>query len=122
MTSREKFLYHQIHPAKLAVDISTSIVSTYLLWLGDVSLFLAIFLLPSIVATVLVMRFCDLEALKRSGFGRYVARHMTHAIEAIRFGGQILMWISAWERQPWGIALGVLVIIGAWMQGLLRAR
>jgi hypothetical protein len=28
----EKVLYHQIHPAKLAADISASLVSTYLMW------------------------------------------------------------------------------------------
>jgi hypothetical protein len=28
----EKVLYHHIHPAKLAADVSGSIVSTYLMW------------------------------------------------------------------------------------------
>jgi hypothetical protein len=32
MDFNEKMLYHQIHPAKLAADVSGSIVSTYLMW------------------------------------------------------------------------------------------
>lgn len=32
MTPQEKMLYHQIHPLKLATDISAEIVSLYLFW------------------------------------------------------------------------------------------
>ena len=32
MDLSEKVLYHQIHPAKLAADITGSIISTYLMW------------------------------------------------------------------------------------------
>src|SRR5829696_9704847 len=32
MDLSEKVLYHQIHPAKLAADVSGSLLSTYLMW------------------------------------------------------------------------------------------
>jgi hypothetical protein len=32
MDLAEKVLYHQIHPAKLAADITGSVISTYLMW------------------------------------------------------------------------------------------
>jgi len=32
MDFREKVLYHQLHPAKLAADVGGSLVSTYLMW------------------------------------------------------------------------------------------
>lgn len=32
LSRRDKILYHQIHPAKLAVDIVGGVVSTWLSW------------------------------------------------------------------------------------------
>ncbi len=32
METQEKVLYHQIHPIKLFTDVSTSLISLYLLW------------------------------------------------------------------------------------------
>jgi len=32
LTSQEKTLYNQIHPAKLATDIGSTVASVYLLW------------------------------------------------------------------------------------------
>jgi hypothetical protein len=32
MDVNEKVLYQQVHPAKLAADVSGSLVSTYLMW------------------------------------------------------------------------------------------
>jgi len=32
MDFTEKVLYHQIHPAKLTADVTSSFISTYLLW------------------------------------------------------------------------------------------
>ena len=34
MDFNEKVLYHQIHPAKLAADVSGSLLSSYLMWRG----------------------------------------------------------------------------------------
>lgn len=118
MTFAEKKLYHQIHPIKLAVDISTGFFTTWLLWQHDVRWFLILFLPPSIVTTILLIRFANLERLKNSAFGRYVAKFMTSTMEAVRFSGQIIMWLAAWYHMPLLIGLGLVVIIGGWCYGL----
>jgi hypothetical protein len=62
MLSRsDKILYHQIHPAKLAVDIAAGVVSTWLLWRHQLLLGMLIAWLPSIVVTAAMMRWMDFE-------------------------------------------------------------
>jgi hypothetical protein len=66
----EKVLYHQIHPAKLAADVSASFVSTYLMWRRKFALAMLGAFVPAIVASVLVIAYADLERRKHSPFGR----------------------------------------------------
>jgi len=120
MTRKEKILYQQIHPLKLLVDVSTGLTTTYLAWHHDIFWFAVLFLIPSIIATVLVIKFADLERLKQSSFGKYVAGFMTPAIEAIRLAGQVIMWVAAWIHLPMIIAIGALIIIGGWLKGKLH--
>ena len=122
MTSEEKILYHQIHPLKLSVDIGTSLLTTYFAWQHNIVWFLVLFLLPSIVATMALIKFADLERLKTSSFGNYIEKYMTRRIEIIRFAGQIIMWVSAWFHLPILIAIGASVIIAGWLNGLLFKR
>jgi hypothetical protein len=119
MTFREKKLYHQIHPLKLLADISTGFFTTYLLWQHNVSWFLILFLLPSVIISILLIHFANLEQIKNSRFGKYIATFMTSSIEAIRLSGQICMWIAAWYHLVVLIALGLLIIFGGWCYGLL---
>jgi hypothetical protein len=120
MTSKEKMLYHQIHPLKLFVDISASLLTTYFAWQHNIVWFLILFLLPSVIVTILLMKYADIERLKKSELGKYVGVHMTRTIEGIRVGGQIIMWIAAWFHSPILIAFGVLVIIGGWLNGKFK--
>ena len=122
MTAKEKVLYHQIHPAKLATDISASIVSGYLVWQHQAVLGIVIAFAMAIGGSLLVMNFCDLGWLANSRLGRYIAWHMSRPIEAWRMFGQIVMWIGCWYRQWLTIVLGALLVIGAWMFGLVRRR
>jgi len=69
MRQEEAVLYHQIHPAKLATDIAAAIISLVLLWEHRLALALVVMLVPSVVATALVIRFADLERLKASPLG-----------------------------------------------------
>jgi hypothetical protein len=117
MTLREKALYHQIHPAKLATDILSEPVSLYLLWRHDLVLGLAAHFLPPILASFLVMTLADLAPIKRSPLGRYIDRHMTRPVEAARLVGDLVMVAGAWLRQPWLIGLGLAVVAGAWLSG-----
>jgi len=120
MDFSEKVLYHQIHPAKLAADISAAFISTYLVWQHKFGLAMLSAFVPAILASILVMRFADLERLKQSPFGRYVRQFMTRRIEGWRFAGQIVAWVGAWYHQFWLIAAGVVAVIAAWMSGLWR--
>ena len=120
MDFTEKVLYQQIHPAKLAADVTGSFLSTYLLWRHRFAPAMLTAFVPAILASVLVMRFADLERLKQSSFGRYIRQFMTRRIEAWRFAGQIVVWVGAWYHQFWLIAAGVAAVIAAWMSGRWR--
>lgn len=123
MTRAEKILYHQIHPLKLAVDISSGLFTTYLMWV-HYSLWwtLLIAFLPSIVVSLLIIRFANLETYKNSKFGNYLRMYMTRIIEAIRLTGQIVMWAAAWMHLPWLIVIGFLIIVAGWMNGLFKPK
>jgi len=117
VTLREKALYHQIHPAKLATDILAEPVSLYFFWRHELWLGLATHFLPPIIASALVIRFADLEPAKASALGRYVRRHMTRAVEAARLAGDLVMVAGAWLRAPLLIALGLAFVAAAWLSG-----
>jgi hypothetical protein len=118
MKIEEQFLYHQLHPAKLAADIGGSILSTYLVWQHHVWWAMLGAFAPALLGSALVLRFAKLEPIKTSRMGRYIARFMNHWIEAWRFAGQIIMWVGAWYHVGWAIPAGALVVIAAWSFGL----
>jgi hypothetical protein len=122
MRLREKILYHQIHPAKLSVDILAAIVSLYFLWQHQLLLGLVIHFGPPVVASALLVRFGHFDAQKNSAFGGYVAQHMTRTVEVVRLAGDILMIFGAWYRAPAVIATGLLIVLAAWASGPLRRR
>jgi hypothetical protein len=83
MDRRESVLYHQIHPLKLAVDWSTGCAASYLLWRRRPILALIVGFVPSILVSILLLRFAQpagLDRLQASAFGRYVRRYMTPAM------------------------------------------
>ncbi|GAC1566385.1 MAG: hypothetical protein NVS3B14_08210 [Ktedonobacteraceae bacterium] len=61
MTPQEKTLYHQIHPLKLATDISAEIVSDYLFWKHKLLAGLIVLYIQAVDASLLIMRLDDLE-------------------------------------------------------------
>jgi hypothetical protein len=69
MDFNEKVLYHQIHPAKLTADVSGSLVSTYLMWRHKFVAALLSAFGPATIASVLVIRYADLEKRKHSPCG-----------------------------------------------------
>src|SRR5437879_934082 len=118
MDLRDKALYHQIHPLKLAVDVSMGLCSTWLMWRHDLRAALALAFLPSIVTSALMIRFMSFERQRDSRLGRYVARHMTRVAEAVRLSGQVIMWLGAWHRQLPVVVVGFLVIVLGWTYSL----
>jgi hypothetical protein len=116
----EKVLYHQIHPAKLAADVGGSLASTYLMWRRRfVAAMLAAFV-PAVVASVLVIRYADLEKRKHSPFGRYIGRYLDRRVEAWRFFGQVVVWVGAWYRVGKLVPIGVAIVVAAWASGVWR--
>ena len=55
MTLKEKILYHQIHPLKLAADIGCEPVSLYFFWQHDLVLGLATHFVPPIAASLILI-------------------------------------------------------------------
>jgi hypothetical protein len=115
----DKALYHQIHPAKLLTDWATALMAAYLLWQHALVAALLIGFIPSVIASALVITFADLERLKASGFGRYIGRYMTPAMQVVRSAGAAVFWVAAWSHSPWIMALGLAAILLAWARGLL---
>ncbi len=120
MDFTDKLLYHQIHPAKLAADVTGSLISTYLLWRRKFGPAMLSAFVPAVLASAFVLRFADLERLRQSFFGHYIRRFMTPRIEAWRFAGQVVMWLGAWYHQFWLIPAGVAIVITAWTSGRWR--
>jgi hypothetical protein len=113
-------LLHQVHPAKLATDVSTSLVSSAWLWQRRPLLGLAARYLPPVVASAMVLRFADVEALRDRPSGRYVLAHMPLAAEAIRFAGDTIMAYGAWRRRPTLLGVGAVLIVLGWSDGALH--
>ena len=122
MTFREKALYHQIHPSKLATDFLSEFVSLYFLWRHQLIIGLVTHFGPPIVASVLLLAFGNFERQKASRLGRYVSWHMTPSIEGLRLGGDLVMALGAWFRSPAFIVGGLLIVLAAWTSGPLRRR
>jgi len=122
MTLKEKALYNQIHPLKLSTDILAALISLYLFWLHQPVPALLLHFVPPLLASWLVIRYVDLEPLKASAFGRYVEKNMTRTIEAARLFGDLVMIFGAWRHDELMLALGLLVIVGAWCNGLLPSK
>lgn len=91
----EKQKYQEIHPVKLAVDISTTIISIYLFWLQNIVLGLIIGFVPSITITAVVIKWVDLEKYKQSRFGKYIDKYMTSTIRLIRLMGLVVTLLGA---------------------------
>jgi hypothetical protein len=119
MEFAEKELYHQIHPAKLGVDIGATPFALYFFWLHEFLLAIVITLVPSVIASALIMRYADLEPYRSSGRGRYLKKYMTRATEGVRFGGLLVMIAGAWFHVWLLILLGIPIILFGWFRGVI---
>jgi hypothetical protein len=118
LTLREKVLYHQIHPAKLAVDIAGGALSTWLAWQHHLVLAAVTGFVPSIIITVVMLRTMSFTRQRDSEFGHYIAKYMTPTVQAIRLGGQGVAWVGAWLQLGVVIVAGVVIIVAGWTYGL----
>jgi hypothetical protein len=120
MTFREKLLYHQVHPAKIIIDVTTALAAAVLLWQQHLLRAAALGLAPPIIASLLVMQFANLEKVKQSPIGRYIGRNMTLPLEIARLAGVFIFWGAAWYRSVFYSIVGLLVIAFAWVRGALQ--
>lgn len=118
----DKTLYHQIHPFKLTTDVISAFAAVYLCWLHLVIIGLIVAFVPSIMISLFMIRLMDFEKQKHSRFGRYVKRYMGRGADISRSVGFFGMLAGGWLRLPWMIALGFLVILATWMNGLVYKR
>ena len=115
---RDAYLLHQIHPAKLATDLSADVVSTWLMWRHRPRAAVVSAHAAAAVASVVILR-RDLSRLATTRRGRYVLTHMPSSAAAVRYLGQLVVWRAAYRRRPLGIVLGHLLVVAGWSHGLL---
>lgn len=114
----EEIILHQVHPVKLAFDISASLISNVLLWRHRLGAgVLSRYLLP-VAGSALVLRFADLERIRNTGQGRYVLGHMPPSSTAVRLAGDTVMAVGAWRRKAGWMAVGGLLVIAGWAHGM----
>jgi hypothetical protein len=122
MTREEKILYHQIHPLKLLTDATAGFAALPLLRRHRLRAALLVTLVPSILSSILIIRYADLEPYKRSAFGRYLERYMTREMQGVRLAGYLIMSLGSWYGRPWSVPLGLLVVLFGWSRGVLFPR
>ncbi len=123
MTLKERMLYHQVHPAKLATDIAAEVTSLYLFWQHELASALLIHIIPPVVASAaLIGSGKNFASIQRSRLGRYLERYMTPAAQLTRLFGDIVTVFAAWLHSLLGIVIGLLIVIGAWGYGLVFPR
>ena len=121
MDRRDRLLYHQIHPLKLATDVATAGVAAFAFWQHELFLGFAIGFGPSVLVTAALLTWANLDRYAASAFGRYVRRFMTRWVEAARLAGLIPLWGGAWTHRPAIIGVGALWILCCWLWGLRSA-
>jgi hypothetical protein len=119
MELRDAVLYHQVHPAKLATDITSEVAMLWLLWRRRPWLALLVTFVPPILASYLVIRYVRLEPIRDSRLGAYLRRWMTPGAQAARGAGAVVTAPGAWYHAPAAIAAGLAVVLAAWFRGLL---
>ncbi len=117
MTRGCRTRYHQLHPAKLAVDWASAALAGALLWRHRWVAAVAVGLVPSIVTSAVFLsgRFDQaLEEIRNRRGARSIAERLTPDVNTVRFGGLAGAWAGCWLQRPWWIPAGTLVIAFGW--------
>ena len=118
----DKTLYHQIHPFKMVTDVIAAFIAVYLIWLHLIIEGLVVGFIPSLAISFFMIRTMDFEKQKQSKFGKYLKRYVGRGADSARSVGFLVMLGGGWFHMLWLIGLGFLVIIAAWMNGLVYKR
>lgn len=111
-------LIHQVHPAKIGVDVTAAIVSNVLLWQARPKAGVAVRFAVPVAGSVMVLGLADLDGLARTRRGRYVLAHMPPSAQAVRLAGDALMGYGACRRSPVLLLAGAAVIGIGWSHAL----
>ncbi len=122
LDARAKVLYHQIHPAKVLTDCATAALSCVLFWNHHLVEGLLIGPVPPVLATWALLSWADLERYRTSELGVYIGGYRTRMMEGLRLVGIGVVWVASWYRLPGMMAVGVLIIGGAWSRGVISRR
>jgi len=114
MTPTDRVLVHQVHPAKIGADVSASVVSNVLLWQARPKAAIAVRVLLPLAGSAAVLRFADLDAIARTGRGKYVLAHMPPSAQAVRLAGDALMGLGAYRHRCTLIIAGAAVVAAGW--------
>jgi hypothetical protein len=120
MTFAERTLYHQIHPAKLYVDVATALVAIDLFWRHALVPGLIIALLTPLLVSAVLVHEADLERYRASAMGAYLRRFMPPWVQAMRFFGVGVAFYAAWYHFPAGVISGLALVAICWANGIGR--
>ncbi len=119
---RSAVLVHQVHPAKLAADITASVISNTLFWRHRLGAGLFVRYALPIVASALVLSLADMDRLRETRRGRYVLENMSPQAVAVRLAGDALMAVGSWRRRLGVVMLGAVVVAAGWASGRRLAQ
>jgi hypothetical protein len=122
MSLAERALYHQIHPAKVFVDIATALVALDLFWRHALVPGLIIALVPPLLVSAVLLREADLERFRASPMGAYMRSFMPPWVQAMRLFGVGIAFDAAWYHFPAGVFSGLALVAICWANGIGRHR
>lgn len=118
MELNERILYHKIHPLKIAIDATSAAAAMVMLWEKHWIIAFFMLFMPAQIASQLLVMSGNLEPLKKSQLGAYVAQYLTRSVEMAQAAGVGVMGLGAWFQMPWVMAAGLLIVAGAWLSGV----
>ncbi len=106
----------------MTTDVIAAFAAVYLLWLHLIIEGLVVAFIPSLVISLFMLKLMDFEKQKQSKLGKYVKRYFGRGSDTTRSAGFFVMLVGGWFHFLWLVALGFLVVILVWMNGLIFKR
>jgi hypothetical protein len=122
MEFRDKQKYQEIHPLKLATDISATALALYLFWHRAFVLALIVLIVPPVIVSTLIIAWVPLTKYRDSALGRYVDSYMTSSMRFLRLVGLVVTVIGAWFHLAVLISIGIVIVLLGWLRGVLLPK
>src|SRR5699024_2876524 len=111
-----------IHPLKLLTDWITGVISLYILWSHQIVTALIVMFVPSILVSIIIMKYVNLEKLKNSSFVDYIQDFMTKGVEIVRFIVVGIMILGVLFNLIWLIFCGLIIILAGWFREIFSKK